>query len=152
MSVTLLDRVLLLSVADLAWKVVSGVWECWEGHICAPETPLLCFETMEHLKGNFDYKVFQVLDVPIIMENRSWSDLKRSSIHSPAARWGQLCLSHSEWVRVWSVPKSFQKQKYCELPNNLLAEFSCKLIFNSTIYTYLFLVDMMSKVFPFPLE
>lgn len=30
-----------------------------------------CFETPTRLKGNFDYKAFQVLDVPVIMENRA---------------------------------------------------------------------------------
>lgn len=45
---------------------------CWEDHSCVTETVLLlCFETPKHLKGNFDYKAFQVLDVPVIMENRA---------------------------------------------------------------------------------
>lgn len=44
---------------------------CWEGHSCVAGTVLLCFETPKHLKGNSDYQVFRVLDVPVIMENRA---------------------------------------------------------------------------------
>lgn len=45
---------------------------CWEAHSCATEMVLLlCFETLKRLKGNFDYKAFQVLGVPAITENKA---------------------------------------------------------------------------------
>lgn len=44
---------------------------CWEDHSCVTDTVPLRFETLKHLEGNFDYKVFQALDVPVIMESRA---------------------------------------------------------------------------------